>query len=648
MLQMDPAASLSLITEPEHAHIRKHYSEAIPWLVRHFEGIPLIYATYSAGLGDDAIYHKTVSDAPATITTIDVRTSTGTHPYVKLNAHNLTWLVAGRYAVELQSWSPAAGDPQHAAFGRITFAPNGSAGFDRVVAAMQIVRDALSAEHLQSIALLDGFRGTAVWIPFADKPSYDRLGPWLHAFAASLAGSHPDLLTTAARIVDRTDRVSLGTKTNYPGMGTLLPYALLGTPGLEVATPIRWEQLSSSVNGSVTAANFVEYQRQNGDVFGALLEEIGAQQFGTREQQRAPLSRVAIALSAPEPSPKGFIIEAALQILSDGNARDAADILAAALSRDLLPVSTTRKYVYTALHEYVERTLGAGRIPRLIQLTGTSSFRINEPADVWPDIALPSLPRWLDKVAIDLLVQRLRDTATALDTASFEVAVCDTFSALGFVASHIGGNGAPDGVLAAPLGLAGYRSILECKTAKEGSVVANPRPEEPAKFRDQYDATLAILVGPAFGNDASLDAELAEHRVALWTVEDLVDCLEAQIGPDEIRPLFAPGRTELGLRALLWERDHGRRKRVAIIAQLIARQGWSVQQSFARGVPVGQTPILTEETLFVLVDDELIRLGVTSGATIDEAREAIRQLEASGIVRAFDNGLIVTQPQAPS
>ena len=88
---------------------------------------------------------------------------------------------------------------------------------------MQLVREALAAERLQALALFDGFRGAAVWIPFADAPAYDRLGPWLHAFASKLAGKYSDLLTTAARTSERAGRVSLGTKTNYPGMGTLLP-----------------------------------------------------------------------------------------------------------------------------------------------------------------------------------------------------------------------------------------------------------------------------------------------------------------------------------------------------------------------------------------------------------------------------------------
>ena len=68
------------------------------------------------------------------------------------------------------------------------------------------------------------------------------------------------------------------------------------------------------------------------------------------------------------------------------------------------------------------------------------------------------------------------------DLAAFEIAVCAAFALLGYLAQHVGGNGRPDGILTAPLGRAGYRAIIECKTASPGEIVANPRPEEPAKF----------------------------------------------------------------------------------------------------------------------------------------------------------------------
>ncbi len=114
------------------------------------------------------------------------------------------------------------------------------------------------------------------------------------------------------------------------------------------------------------------------------------------------------------------------------------------------------------------------------------------------------------------------------DLAAFEIAVCAAFALLGYLAQHVGGNGRPDGILTAPLGRAGYRAIIECKTASPGEIVANPRPEEPAKFRADANATHALLIGPVFGNDASFDDELLQHEVACWTVDDLATALRAQ------------------------------------------------------------------------------------------------------------------------
>jgi hypothetical protein len=40
---------------------------------------------------------------------------------------------------------------------------------------------------------------------------------------------------------------------------------------------------------------------------------------------------------------------------------------------------------------------------------------------------------------------------------------------------------------------------------------ALPRPEEPAKFRDSYQADFAVIVGPAFSDNVSLVNELEVH-----------------------------------------------------------------------------------------------------------------------------------------
>jgi DNA primase len=619
----------------------------MPRLEAHFGGTPVVWVTYPTELGFDPVYHKGVEHAPATIPTIAVRTSSGMHEYVALNAHNLTWLIAGRFAVEIHGWSPLAADPGRAAFARIVLSPHGIANDAAVVAAAHAVRHALAAEKLAAIPILDGFRGITIWIPFDDGPSYDRLGAWTRNFAAHVAERNADALTVENHLAARGDRVYLGTKSNHPGMGSLLPYALRGTPSLEVSLPVHWDDLDRVHNGDITAASFGAYDTGAGDIFAAMQKKIGAQTFGNREP-RTPPKTLVIAIERPEqPAPRGFIISAALRILADGREHDAQDILDRALALGLLPRSTTRKYVYTALHEYVERTIGAGHKPAFVQIEGKSTFRINHEPDAWPDVPLPPRPAWLTQKQVDAAIDDLEQSATGGDPQAFEVAVTGAFAALGFVAQHIGGNGEPDVVLTAPLGCVAYHAIVECKTASPGGIVANPRADEPARFRDARKAQHALVIGPAFGRDAALDDELHAHGVSLWTTRDLVACLRAQFGPAAMRPLFAPGRAGDAVNDALWEVAHGVRKRVAVIAGLVHELLWDSQTALAAGVLAEDAPIVDEDAVLLLVDEALHDRGVIAGAARGDLRAALRTLETSGVLEIdATRGIIALVPPA--
>jgi hypothetical protein len=124
--------------------------------------------------------------------------------------------------------------------------------------------------------------------------------------------------------------------------------------------------------------------------------------------------------------------------------------------------------------------------------------------------------------------------------------------------------------------------------------------------------------------------------------------LEAQIGPDEMRPLLEAGRVEPPLRALLWERDHGRRKRVAVIADQMARALWQTQVTLATTVPFEQMPIIGEDTLFILVYQALAAEGLNDGARLDGAHAAIALLLDTGALRREEVGFIACRPQTGS
>ncbi len=502
----------------------------------------------------------------------------------------------------------------------------------------------LESLGLAAILLLDGLRGIALWIPFDDAPGYYALATWLRTFTDAAAREHPDLLTTEWYKADRGDRVFLGTQSNHPAMGSILPYSLRGSSALEVAIPIARDMLGTCANGDVTAANFGQYLAASGDVFGLLRGSIGPQRFAEIGPMTVAVERRVydIPLELVPEDLHSATVAAAVAILRDGKTRDASVILAEAIARGLLPKSVTKKTLYLALHGYIVRARGVGRIPEIAQVPKTTQFRINRPADDWPDVPLPARPSSIDPAERAAIVGRLRATATGDDSGAFEAAACDAFALLGFVVTHLGGYAQTDGLLIAPLGSEGYRVVLECKTASEHGVVSNPHPEEAAKFRGEHNAEYSILLGPAFAREESLDDELQQHVVSLWTVDDLVTAVEAEISADECRGLLAPGRVMHALEGVLWEREHGHAKRVAVVADLIWRLGWQTQVALARGgVLAADTPPLTEEALALMVDDALVRAGATGGASRADAEEALRGLQVRGVLRPAHEGYVV-------
>jgi hypothetical protein len=333
-------------------------------------------------------------------------------------------------------------------------------------------------------------------------------------------------------------------------------------------------------------------------------------------------------------------------VLADGRARGAGDILSEATKAGLLPGNTRRITLYTSLSQYVQRAIARHRRPLIVQDETTHEFRINHPVDDWPHIKPRTRPATVSADAIAAIAHRLHATSTSALPESFEKAVCDAFGALGFVATHHGGIGAPDGVLEAPLGPLAFRTIVECKTAQPGGTVNAPRLEEPAKFRDAYKAQFAVLVGPALSVDSTFESEMQAHAVSVWTVDDVVNALQLGVGPLECRDLFAAGIVEDRLTDLAWDREHGEEKRLAVIASVLHTTAWSAQKALVGRVDVADAPALTVDAALMLIDTALQEAKATGGATRAEVETAISDLLRAGIASHVPDrdGVVMIRP----
>jgi hypothetical protein len=94
--------------------------------------------------------------------------------------------------------------------------------------------------------------------------------------------------------------------------------------------------------------------------------------------------------------------------------------------------------------------------------------------------------------------------------------------------------------------------------------------------------------------------------------------------------VFAPGYAEDHLPALVWERTHGRAKRVAVTAQLIREVVWRRQVAVLGHRD--DAPVISEDAAMLLVDEELEKRGSTAVSTRDDVRAAFGHL-TSPLVR---------------
>lgn len=576
-----------LLDNALETRVLSHYYLVAETIAKHFAGEPICFANFPSGFDQPPHWHRT---------------------QVPMSTNKLLWLCHRMFAVEFHGWAPLPNELDRLRFARILLECSPDAARRNLAAAT--LRDMLAEHQVQAAPIFDGQDGIALWIPFADAPPAQDVRIWLHAFCNAAVTRRPDLFTTEPNTHD-VKRVHLHVAGNAPWHFSVLPYSLRGAEGFPVVTPFRWEELDT-LNGALNAGAFVHRWKTYGDVFGDVVAAIPSQTFA---QLTAAPKTFMIA------QPRGTAITAAFDILEDGKARTAQQILDEALKRDLVQPHMTKKYVYTALIEYVARTLGHGRKPLIMQ-NQDRTFRINQPPDDWPDLE-PQAQHALD-AGTQALIDRLEATSTGADPAAFEIAVCDAFAHLGFGATHVGGHGAPDGYADAQLGVLGYRVMLECKTAK--GVVTQPDCVEASKYNAAYNAQCSAIVGPEFPEEEELVTELHTHGVTALTVSDLRTLLSLAATPLEIRQILKPGFACDFLSDLLWERTHGERKRIAVIAHLIRQEGWKAQVTAARqGGPVN-APLLTVDAAMFLVDAALRAAGSVRACTRDQVLAAFSHL----------------------
>lgn len=268
----------SLLPPQTRQAVLAHYERAAELIALDFPLAPVVAVDYPQGFGEEPAYVATWhAPLPETIPFVDVGPAGERKRYVAADRNALLWLVH-RGAVGFDSWTPSPHDAERAGYARVLLSPRNGATQDQLAYAMLALQTALFSRGAETIAVLDGRHGAALFAPFADAPAYDALRRWLHGVADAAVARSPKLLTTAAH--ESAPRIHLAVSSNAVGRCSSLPYTLAGTPELGMVTPIGWPELGTIHNGTVTAANSAQRLAQ-GDRFAQEAVIIGNQFFAS-------------------------------------------------------------------------------------------------------------------------------------------------------------------------------------------------------------------------------------------------------------------------------------------------------------------------------------------------------------------------------
>ncbi|MFD7707240.1 non-homologous end-joining DNA ligase [Streptomyces sp. NPDC059786] len=225
------------------ADLVEYYRSVAPFMLPHLRGRPLMLERHPDGVGGPMFMQKNTPDHyPEWIERVELPKEGGTVTHtVCEDAATLVYL-ADQACLTVHRWLSRADSPDRP--DRLVFDLDPAVDdFAAVREAAALLGELLDELRLPSALMTTGSRGLHVVVPLNGRADFDEVREFAKSVADTLAGSHPDTLTTAARKKERGDRLYLDVQRNGYAQTAVAPFTVRAKAGAPVAMPISWDQL---------------------------------------------------------------------------------------------------------------------------------------------------------------------------------------------------------------------------------------------------------------------------------------------------------------------------------------------------------------------------------------------------------------------
>lgn len=146
--------------------------------------------------------------------------------------------------------------------------------FKEVIKTAKVLKNILDSVDVKAYIKTSGKTGLHIFIPLNSKYSYEQIKQFGEIIARIVNKQLPDVTSTERMPEKRKKKVYIDFLQNRKGQTITPPYSLRPVKGLQVSTPLKWEELEENIKpADFTVNNIFERIEKYGDLFKPVLSE---------------------------------------------------------------------------------------------------------------------------------------------------------------------------------------------------------------------------------------------------------------------------------------------------------------------------------------------------------------------------------------
>jgi bifunctional non-homologous end joining protein LigD len=253
-----------------------YYDAIAPFLLPHLKNVPVSFKRYVDTIHGESFWEKDApSFTPDWVKTVAVPRRGGDsdiHYILINNRRTLRWVVESG-GIEIHPFLHRAPHIERATAMVFDLDPGEGAGIVECCDVALLLRDALTAIHLESLAKVSGSKGLQLYVPLNGRDTHDATQSLARLIADELARANPKLIVSKMAKHLRARKVFIDWSQNADFKTTVAVYSLRAKRDAPfVSMPVTWAEVERARGLDFTPDQAVKRASKRGDLFAPVLK----------------------------------------------------------------------------------------------------------------------------------------------------------------------------------------------------------------------------------------------------------------------------------------------------------------------------------------------------------------------------------------